>query len=244
MKSKLQENGLSLSKLILTAVICVFGLLSLIYVRCTTNATFSYFYCLATVPFALLPLFLSVLFRWKIHFLFYAFFSAYTLGPILGAVYNIYYYTTWWDDLLHIMAGTVFAVVGAYIAVAMNKNQKTSPMLSALFGILFSMGVALVWEFFEFSSDVLLNSDMQADTIINTVITKINITDGSVRVFENVTDTAINGQSLGINGYLDIGLFDTMNDMFVETMGALVYFIYAVIDRGRHPLIERYQRNK
>jgi hypothetical protein len=85
---------------------------------------------------------------------------------------------------------------------------------------------------------------MQADTIINTVITKINITDGSVRVFENVTDTAINGQSLGINGYLDIGLFDTMNDMFVETMGALVYFIYAVIDRGRHPLIERYQCNK
>ena len=244
MKSTLQRNGLSVPKLILTAAICLFGLLSIIYVRCTTNATFSYFYCLATVPFAILPLTLTLLFRWKHNFLFYAFFSAYTLGPILGAVYNVYYFTTWWDDMLHMMAGTVFAVVGAYFAVVLNKHQKTPPLLSALFGVLFSMGIALVWEFFEFSSDMLLSSDMQADTVISTLVTKVNRTDGSVQIFQNITDTAVNGESLGINGFLDIGLIDTMKDMLVETIGALLYFVYAIIDRDRHPLISHLPRDK
>ena len=244
METKLQRNGLSVAKLTLTAAICLFGLLSIIYVKFTTNATFSYFYCLATVPFSMLPVILTLKFRWKFNLPFYIFFSAYTLGPILGAVYNIYYLTTWFDDLLHMMAGTVFAVVGAYFAVILNKHQKTSPLFAALFGVLFSMGVAVVWEFFEFSADMLLSSDMQADTVITTIVTKITATDGSAQVIPNITDTVVNGESLGINGYLDIGLIDTIKDMFVETIGALLYFVYAIIDRDRHPLISHMPRNK
>lgn len=244
METKLQRNGLSLAKLTLTAAICLFGLLSIFYVKFTTNATFGYFYCLATIPFSILPAVLTLKFRWKFNFLFYAFFSAYTLGPILGAVYNVYYITDWFDDLLHMMAGTVFAVVGAYFAVALNKHQKMPLLLSALFGVLFSMGIAVVWEFFEFSADMLISSDMQADTVITTVITKINRTDGSTHVIQNITDTVVNGESLGINGYLDIGLIDTIKDMLVETIGALLYFVYAIIDRDRHPLISPLPRNK
>jgi uncharacterized membrane protein YjdF len=142
------------------------------------------------------------------------------------------------------MAGTVFAVVGAYFAVALSKEQKISPMLSAFFGVLFSMGIALLWEFFEFGSDVLLHSDMQAYTVINTLITKINQADGSVEIIENIADTAVNGESLGVNGYIDIGLIDTMSDMLVETLGALLYLAYALIDRNRHPLISRFYRSK
>ena len=244
MKARLQRNGLSIPKVALTTALCLFSLLSIIYVKQTTNAKFSYLYCLASALFVLLPLILTVLFRWRLNIIFYAFFSAYTLGPILGAVYNLYYYTTWWDDLLHLMAGTVFAVVGAYFAVALSKERGISPMLSALFGVLFSMGIALLWEFFEFGSDILLKSDMQADTIINSVITKINRADGSVEIIEGITDTTVNGESLGVNGYLDIGLIDTMSDMLLETLGALLYLVYAVIDRNRHPLISRFQRVK
>jgi hypothetical protein len=47
----------------------------------------------------------------------------------------------------------------------------------------------------------------------------------------------VDGQSLGINGYLDIGLIDTMHDMIIETVGALVFPIYVLIDRNKHPLI-------
>ena len=91
---------------------------------------------------------------------------------------------------------------------------------------------------------MLLASDMQADTVITTLVTKINRTDGSAHVIQNITDTVVNGESLGVNGYLDIGLIDTVNDMFVETIGALLYVVYAVIDRDRHPLISHLPRNK
>lgn len=242
MNLKLQNNGLSYPKVALTGALCLTGLLSMIYVAMTSGELFSYFYCLATVAFVALPLGLTVIFRWRMNFLFYAFFSAYTLGPLLGAVYNFYYYTTWWDDLLHIMAGTVFAVVGAYLATTLNKGNKTSYLMAAVFGVLVSISIAVVWEIYEYSSDVFLGSDMQADTIIDTVITKINRTDGGVDVFEGITATTVNGQSLGVQGYLDIGLIDTMTDMIVETLGALVYFIYAIIDRDRHPLITRFER--
>ena len=33
----------------------------------------------------------------------------------------------------------------------------------------------------------------------------------------------VNGQDLGIGGYLDIGLLDTMKDLFVNFIGAAVF---------------------
>ena len=35
--------------------------------------------------------------------------------------------------------------------------------------------------------------------------------------------------SLGINGYLDIGLIDTMNDLIVNFIGAIVFSIFGYI---------------
>ena len=238
MCEKLNRYGLSVFKVALTSALCLFGLLSMIYVAFTTNEMFSYFYCLATVPFVALPLIMSALFRWRMNLPFYLLFTFYTLGPLLGAVYNLYYYTAWWDDLLHVLAGTIFAVVGAQLAYSFNKNNKTSYVFAAFFGVLLSMGIAVVWEFFEYSSDVLLHSDMQADSIINTIYTKINRTDGLADVYENITNTVVDGKSMGINGYLDIGLVDTMSDMFVETLGAVAFFIYVLFDKDRHPMID------
>lgn len=237
MKEKLNDLGLSVFKVVLTAVLCITGLLSMIYVAMTSNETFSYFYCLATVPFAALPLILSALFRWRMNLFFYILFSFYTFGPLLGAVYNFYYLTSWWDVLLHVLAGTVFAVVGAQLSYVLNKNNKTSYIYAALFGVLLSIAIAVVWEMFEYSSDVFLNSDMQADTVIDHINTKINRTDGIADVYTNITETYVNGESLGINGYLDIGLIDTMHDMILETLGALFFMVYVLIDRNRHPMI-------
>ena len=213
------------------------GLFSTIYVANTTNELFSYFYCIATVGFVALPLAMSVIFRWKMNLFFYILFSFYAMGPLLGGVYNLYYFTSWWDDLLHLMAGTIFAVVGAQLAYSLNKNVKISYMFAALFGILVSIAIAVVWEVFEYSCDVFLHSDMQADTIVSTIITKINRTDGSTDIYENITETLVNGQDMQIKGYLDIGLIDTMTDMIVETLGAMVLFVYVLIDKNKHPLI-------
>jgi hypothetical protein len=237
LKTKLNSVGLSVFKVALTSILCLAGLLSMIYVSLTTKELFSYFYCLATVPFVALPPVLSVLFRRRMNLLFYILFTFYTIGPLLGAVYNFYYFISWWDVLLHMLAGVVFAVVGAQIADVLNKNNKTSYVLSALFGVLLSIAIAVLWEFFEYGSDVFLQSDMQADTVIHAIYTKINRTDGIADVYENITETLVNQKSLGINGYLDIGLIDTMHDMIIETVGAVAFLLYVLVDRNRHPMI-------
>jgi hypothetical protein len=113
-----------------------------------------------------------------------------------------------------------------------------------VFGVILSIAIAVVWEIFEYSSDVFLHSDMQADTIIEAIYTKINRTDGLADVYENITATQVNGQSMGINGYLDIGLIDTMHDMIIETAGALVFLVYVLIDRNRHPMITDLRKPK
>lgn len=236
MREKLCCRGLSIFRVVLTAVLCMFSLASVEYVSMTTGELFSYFYCFATAAFVVLPLGLCVLFRWRMNLFFYLLFSFYAFGPLLGAVYNFYYFTSWWDDLLHLLAGTVFAVTGAQLAYVLNKKNQTSYLFAALFGVLLSMGIAVVWEMFEYSSDVFLNSDMQADTVIDAVFTKINRTDGLADAYENITETVVNGQSLGITGYLDIGLIDTMHDMIIETAGALIFLLYVLIDRNKHPM--------
>ena len=237
MSDKLNKVGLSVFKVVLTSILCLTGLLSTVYVALTSNELFSYFYCLATAAFVMLPLAITVFFRLRMNTLFYIIFSFYTLGPLLGAVYNFYYHISWWDVLLHILAGTIFAAVGAQLAYVINKNGKTSYVFAAVFGVLVSVCIAVLWEFFEYGCDVFLNSDMQADTVISLINTKIKLTDGITDVFENITETLVNGRSLGINGYLDIGLIDTMQDMMVETVGALLLMVYVAIDRNRHPMI-------
>lgn len=42
-----------------------------------------------------------------------------------------------------------------------------------------------------------------------------------------ITDAVVNGKSLGLGGYLDIGLIDTMKDLFVNFIGAIVFAVIA-----------------
>lgn len=237
MKTTLNRFGLSVPQAALTSALCLFSLASVFYVLARNGSRFEIFYCLATIPFVCIPALLCPIFKWRLNSIFYAVFSFYALGPLLGAVYHLYYVTGWWDDLLHVLAGTLFAMIGAYLARSLNRRNNTSCALSALFGLCFSLGIAVLWELFEFGSDLLLSSDMQADTVIHSIFTKIGRTDGSLTVFDQISDVSVNGQSLGVGGYLDIGLIDTMRDMAVETLGALLYMIYALIDRERHPVI-------
>ena len=40
---------------------------------------------------------------------------------------------------------------------------------------------------------------------------------------DGIHSVAVNGQDLGFDGYLDIGLYDTMADLFVNFIGAVVF---------------------
>ena len=143
------------------------------------------------------------------------------------------------------MNGFLCAAVGFSLVLLLNDNEKLtfdlSPFFLALVAFCFSMTVGVMWEFFEFGVDRLLNFDMQKDTIVNMVSSvmldpaKAN---HSIAVREIADVILVHGdgtqQALGLGGYLDIGLYDTMKDLFVNFIGAVVFsvigFVYA---RGR-----------
>jgi hypothetical protein len=137
--------------------------------------------------------------------------------------------------------GFLSAVAYTLWSVLIKHNEVSGVVIygfmTPMFGVLLSISIAVVWEFFEYGSDVFLQSDMQADTVIHAIYTKINRTDGIADVYENITETLVNQESLGINGYLDIGLIDTMHDMIIETVGAVAFLLYVLVDRNRHPMI-------
>ena len=87
------------------------------------------------------------------------------------------------------------------------------------------MTVGVLWEFFEFGMDRLFHMDMQKDTVVSSITSvMLDPTNSNIPVtIDNITSVQVNGQELGFGGYLDIGLYDTMKDLFVNFIGAVVF---------------------
>ena len=151
--------------------------------------------------------------------------------------------------MLHTITGFLSAAIGFSLVDIINRNERTklylSPLYVAIGAFCFSMTIGVLWEFFEFSMDWFFGLDMQKDTIINTINTVVLDPTRSNKVvtITGITSTAVNGVDLGINGYLDIGLIDTMKDLFVTLIGALVFsfigFFY-VKNRGEGKFAKRF----
>ncbi|WP_186578499.1 hypothetical protein [Aquibacillus kalidii] len=156
---------------------------------------------------------------------------------ILGEVQAFYIRFSYWDTMLHTINGFLFAVFGYIILNIIDgqnpSNRSIVKQIHFIFTALcFSMTVGVIWEFYEFVMDSFFGRDMQKDTIIRTINSmKINESTHSVTVFNNINDVTINGKNLDLDGYLDIGLYDTMSDLYVNFIGAfifclLLYFSY------------------
>ncbi len=194
--------------------------------------------CLGTVFLVSLPVFVARLLKIRLSRSFFTFFLLYALGPMLGKIYKLYYLTAWWDKLVHTMAGVVFAALGAYLLEQLNRGNQTSLPARAVFALCLSIAVAALWEFFEFSVDRFFGADMQHDTVITAIHSHyLSPTPGEIHSITGIRDAAVNGESLNVGGYLDIGLFDTMADMMVETLGAIAYSAWYLFDQDRHPQI-------
>ena len=78
---------------------------------------------------------------------------------------------------------------------------------------------------FEFwDADMLFGKDMQKDTVVKVIHS--GLISGKPNVImhiRDITSTVVNGENLGVNGYLDIGLIDTMKDLLVNFAGAIVF---------------------
>lgn len=134
-----------------------------------------------------------------------------------------------WDSILHTTTGFLCAATGFALIDILNRNSKIkfelSPVYVSLVAFCFSMTIGVLWEFFEFGMDRLFLMDMQKDTIIHSITSvMLDPTNMNIPVtIGDITSVAVNGQELGFGGYLDIGLYDTMEDLFVNFIGALVF---------------------
>lgn len=160
---------------------------------------------------------------------------------ILGEISAFYEKIPLLDSALHTVNGFICAGVGFGLIDILNRDKRVrvnlSPLFVVLFSFCFSMTVGTVWEFFEFTMDAMFGRDMQKDTVINAVHSHFLAQNGGKPAIDNISETAVNGQRLGINGYLDIGLIDTMKDLLVNFAGAAVFntagYFY-LIGRKKH----------
>ncbi len=171
-------------------------------------------------------------------------------AEILGEINAFYVRVPGWDTMLHTINGFLAAAVGFSMVVILNSNKRLtfelSPFFMALTAFCFSMTVAVVWEFFEFGMDYFFMTDMQKDTIIHTIntVTLDETKTNTVVSINNINEVIINGNPLGVGGYLDIGLFDTMKDMIVNFVGAITFslfgFLYAKSKGYKHALAQNF----
>ena len=168
-------------------------------------------------------------------------FAAEILGELEG------YFITYpnWDTMLHTTTGFLSAATGFALIDILNRNSRIkfhlSPIYVALAAFCFSMTVGVLWEFFEFGMDRLFHLDMQKDTVVQSITSvMLDPTNGNTPItIDGIHSVAVNGNDLGFDGYLDIGLYDTMEDLFVNFIGAVTFSVigyFYIKHRGKGKL--------
>lgn len=190
--------------------------------------------CLLSLILLILPLFIQNKFQITLpnvlEISIYLFiFSA----EILGEINNFYEKIPYWDTILHTINGFLATAVGFSLVDLLNKNSKKfnlSPIYLCLVAFCFSMTIGVMWEFFEYTVDKALLTDMQKDELVTTISSvTLDPTKSNKAILIGDIDKTIlldkEGNQLAVitNGYLDIGLNDTMKDLFVNFIGAVIF---------------------
>lgn len=177
-------------------------------------------------------------------------------AEILGEIQEYYLIFKHWDTMLHTINGFLMAAIGFSLIDILNQSDRfhfnMSPAFVALVAFCFSMTIGVLWEFFEFSADMLLHTDMQKDALYHTVSSVWLNPDGVNVPFmlHDVQETVIRSIEDGVltetvipGGYLDIGIYDTMKDLFVNFIGAFIFSVlgfFYIKSRGKSSFIHRF----
>lgn len=177
-------------------------------------------------------------------------------AEILGEIQNFYGIFRHWDTILHTINGFLCAAIGFSLIDILNRSQKfhtkMKPIFVALVAFCFSMTIGVLWEFFEFGMDEIIKTDMQKDRIA-TVISSVALNEEKENVpivIKNIEETKIYGEidnektEITIKGgYLDIGLKDTMKDLLVNFVGAIIFSCIGLLyikDRDEYRFAENF----
>lgn len=160
----------------------------------------------------------------------------------LGASYNFYTLIPMLDDILHACWGVLFSTFGFALVKSLMGEPKNLKQFVAylLFSIGFCMLISILWEVYEFTCDNLMhNFDMQEDTLIHHFhsfvlhdpydhLHTVEV-DGIAKTVLYDNDGNV---LLTLDGYLDIGLLDTMMDIIWCLVSTCALTIVLSIDRA------------
>ena len=175
-------------------------------------------------------------------------------AEILGEIRAFYVIFPFWDTVLHTMNGFLCAAIGFSLIDLLNRSKKftfsLSPLYVAVVSFCFSMTVGVLWEFFECAMDQFFFLDMQKDTVVNAISSVLLDPAGGnhPQLIDGIRDVIIvhsdgTQQALGVGGYLDIGLLDTMEALFVNFIGATVFSLvgyFYIKRRGQGKFARRF----
>ena len=237
-KAKRQTEPFYQNKVTLAVYLVLRGLVLFTLVRHVLRGDFeSVFLCSLTLILMILP---SVLTR-KLHIELPGTLEVIILlfifaAEILGEINSFYVRVPNWDTMLHTLNGFLCAAIGFALVDMLNRSDvfsfKLSPLYLAIVAFCFSMTVGVLWEFFEYGVDCLLGFDMQKDAVVSSIhsvmldpansnkVVSVREISQVIAVHSDGTQTV-----LPVAGYLDIGLNDTMKDLIVNFIGAVVFSI-------------------
>lgn len=155
-------------------------------------------------------------------------------AEILGEINAFYIKIPIWDTILHTTNGFLMAAIGFALIDLFNRSEKfsikMSPYFVAFVAFCFSMTVGVVWEFFEFGMDWFFHTDMQKDWILPVISSvKLDPAGANHPVQVTVRSLVVNGEEWDFGGYLDIGIVDTMKDLLVNFVGAVVFSAIGIV---------------
>lgn len=225
------EDRIKENKRVFALFIVLRGLVIFALVRSVIQARYeSAFVCVLALIMLFVPSYIEENFKLDIPPLFqiiiYLFIYA---AEILGEVDHFYVHIPQWDTMLHTMNGFLAGVVGFSTIYLLNRDDKVdlrlSPAYLCMVAFCFSMTIGVLWEFVEATGDAFFGQDMQKDTIVANFqsVTLDPEQDQNIVVVHDIDRTTIHtaaGEEYVVDGYLDIGLQDTMGDLFVNLVGA------------------------
>ena len=174
-------------------------------------------------------------------------------AEILGEIQSFYTIIPYWDTILHTINGFMMAAIGFAMIDILNQDPhfhiNLSPLFVAFVAFCFSMTIGVLWEFFEYTADQFFLTDMQKDWLVGNVSSVLINPSGlnDPILIKDVTKTVISGTIDGVqqdwvinNAYLDLGLIDTMKDLIVNCIGAVVFSVIGLIyikNRGKNRFV-------
>lgn len=199
--------------------------------------------CLATILVIPIIILLEKFFKLKINITLKIFFITFIyLSVVVGEVYSFYIRCSYLDIILHFSKGFFVSVIAFSIIDILNGKyfyEKLNIKFIILFNLCFVVFLGVLWEFYEYSWDKFLNKDYQKNVIINNVpISTLDENKNTVVKNIRINELVVNGEdwiSL-YGGYIDIGINDTMKDLFVCIIASIIanIFIYFYIKNKRN----------